>query len=125
MSRLFSLIGDNNGAMVIEGVVAISIFVAVLSVSLMGISTVFRAGARIEQQGIAENVARNQMEWAFNQTYGSTYAATTTPGGYGASISTQSVDYTDSNVQRITVVVTNNGLELLTLETIRSRQVED
>ena len=50
------------GALLMETIIALVVFVLVGGTVLRGVSTTFLSGAVTENQSIAENIARNQLE---------------------------------------------------------------
>ena len=97
--------------------------VAVLS----GLSTTYRTGGAVEVQSIAENVARNQMEDVFGQTYKDpgelydTYAGV--PTDYSVATVATDIDPMDPDpdIERIKVTVTYDSQEIVNLSTLRFR----
>ncbi len=125
--RFLAVAVDAKAALLVETVIAVTVFVTVITISMVGISTAHKVSARTERQAIAENIARNQMEYVFSLDYvppPTPYPATTTPAGYNATIqSAYLADFVDDpDIERITVEVTRNGEEVLSLETLRTNE---
>lgn len=117
---------NDRGALLIEAVVAITVFVTIFTVTMVAISTALKSSQNLEQRAIAENIVRNQLEWIVSQPYsGPTigYTATTTPSDYIATITTDNLNEfpADDDIERITVTVTRDGGSILSIETIRTR----
>lgn len=90
-----------------------------------GLSTTYMTFGRIESQSIAENIGRNQMESIFSSLYldpPTTYPSITTPSGYDVTAVAEVYVLGDLRIEKIVVTVTGNGQEVLTLETLRTRQ---
>jgi 2-amino-4-hydroxy-6-hydroxymethyldihydropteridine diphosphokinase len=98
-----------------------------------GASPVARTG--IDREAIAENIARNQMEYVFGlpyQTPAYTYTVATSPSGLVTStspgytvsaVATSSDPFlADPNFSKIIVTVSRDGNSVKTLETFRSNQ---
>jgi hypothetical protein len=69
LDRFRALALDTRGGMLLETVVAIIVFALIGTTVLVGVSTARRSGAIVDHQSIAENVARNQMEYTFSRAY--------------------------------------------------------
>ena len=124
---------DSRGSILLETVVAVVVFALIGAATMVGIQTATLTGERVEDKAIAENLARNQMEYVFNQAYkaplldydsiadiaGNTFSvpsdftvtatAVERPGTVGTEIET------------VKVTISRNGQEILVLETIRGR----
>ncbi len=110
--------------MLVEVVVAVGVFALVGTAVLAGMSTTHLSGAKTESQSVAENVARNQMEYVFSlpyQTPPGAYPTIVPPEGYDVSIASEEYVADDPNVEKLIVTVTRGGEETLTLETLRAR----
>lgn len=55
--------------MLLETIIAMLVFGVMGAAVLSGLSTAHRAGAKIEQQPMAEVIARNQMEYVLSLPY--------------------------------------------------------
>jgi type II secretory pathway pseudopilin PulG len=93
---LSTLLLDSKGSPMLEAIVGITIFAVVGAAVLGGVSTTRRTGASIERQGVAETIARNQIENLFSQPYrppGTSYATSTSsvvlPPGFNVTLTTQ------------------------------------
>ena len=60
---------DTKGNLLLEALVAITIFALVGGAVLSGMSTALNTGSMVEGQSVAEEIARNQMESVFNVSY--------------------------------------------------------
>lgn len=60
---------DSKGIALLETVMAITIFAALGTALMVGIRTANISGEVVEDQSVAEKLARNQMEYVFNQSY--------------------------------------------------------
>ena len=124
---LRALTGDARGGPLMETVVALSVLTVVGTGVLLGISTIQISGSSTEDQALAENIARNEMENLFAQLYQATttptYASISdVPSGYA--VTTDSTPYvgSDPNLQKIVVTVSHGGKEILVLETLRVKE---
>ena len=127
LRRLRVLLRDSSGVSLLESIVAVTVFTMVGGATLVGLSAIQRVRVNLERQAMAENIARNQMEYIFSLDYQTTisqYSSTTVPSGYHVT-NVQQVEEIiegDSNLQKITVTVSLDGEELLVLETYRTNE---
>jgi len=127
-ARLGMLARDSRGTILLETVIATIVFALVGTAVLAGLSTMYKSGSITEKQSIAENVARNQMEFVFSQPYREPQQTPyPTVSGIPASYSVvTTVEYADSvdpdpEVEKITVTSRYDGQDVLTLQTLRGR----
>ena len=123
--RLRSLIADGKGVLMLETIVGVTVLSVLATAALIGLSATQRARGNIDRQAIAENLARNQMEYVFSQTYqtaSTDYSAVTSfPDGYSVA-STQELVDGDSDLQKITTTIIKGGRTLISLETYRANE---
>ena len=125
---------DQPGALLLEALIAVTVFTSVAVAALAGVSGFQRAKAVIETQAEVENIARNQMEYAFYQTYlvpdvtppltWVYYTSTTTTSPYTvtAGATSTSAFPTDDQVQQIVVTVMKGAKVELVVETLRTNK---
>ena len=112
------------GSLMMEAVVAVMVFTAVGVAVLVGVSTTHLSGAKVEGQSVAENIARNQMEYIFSLPYQeppSTYPAIDTPPGYSVEALAQEYVTGDTFVEMVEVTASHEGQAILALETLRAK----
>ncbi len=126
-TRLTGRARGQTGGLLIETVIALTVFGTLGSVVLSGVQTSFISKRNFDSQSVAENLVRNQMEAVLDQTYKGwpdTYSSvTSTPAGF--SIVADAVKYstsTDSNIQTVRVTVTHNGETIKIFETVRTNR---
>ena len=109
----------------LEVVVALLVFGSIGSAILFGVSTVQTSGSKTEVQSVAENLARNQMEYLYSLAYQgstSTYPSITAlPPGYGVTAESRTFIEGDSNIEKIVVTVSRGGRDILVLESLRTK----
>ncbi len=119
---------DSTGSILLETVVASIIFAMVGTAVLSGLSTMYASGNLTEAQSVAENLARNQMEFVFDQSYREPqqdayqiigdvpehYSVTTT-------VAYANVSSPDPEVELIKVTASHRGKNTLSLESLRGR----
>ena len=115
------------GALLIETVVALTVFGVLGSAVLSGVQTSFLSKRNFDVQSEAENLVRNQMEYALAQTYKpwtDVYdPVTSTPADF--SVVADALQYgtsTDPNIQTLRVIVTHQGLPIKQFDTIRTNR---
>jgi len=114
---------SQRGIALLEVVMALGVFSVVGIAVLVGTSMIHRSGSLTEEQSVAENVARNQMEHIFSSVYQSpptTYPAVEVPVGFTVSAVAQEFVQGDLNIEKITVSITHDNRSVLTLETLRT-----
>ena len=124
---------DSRGGLLLDTVVAIMLFALIGTTVLVGVSTARRSGDIVDKQSIAENVARNQLEYLFSRAYKApplSYASISdlpdnefnVPSGFtvtAAAILRSGI--TDPNLETVRVIVNHLGEQVLVVETIRGR----
>ena len=125
---------DSSGQLLLETVVAISIFAMVGTAVLLGVRVAHTSTSLVENHSIAERLARNQMEYVFTQgfknvgqSYGSINVAPnnqfSVPSGYQVTAVAQQFQVADSyqgSIDKVVVTVTLDGKSLVVLETLRA-----
>ncbi len=119
---------ESTGSILLETAVASIVFALVGTAVLSGMSTMYASGSLTESQSVAENLARNQMEFVFDQPYREPQQTpylliSSVPANYSV---TTTVDYAsisspNPEVALVTVTASHRGQNILTLETLRGR----
>ncbi|HLF05299.1 MAG TPA: hypothetical protein VI855_08795 [Dehalococcoidia bacterium] len=122
-----SLLRDSRGSILLETAIASIVFALVGTAVLSGLSVMHRTGAMVEGHSVAENVARNQMEYVFTlpyQEWPATYPTMSAeiPNGYTVTALGEEYVAGDLDVQKVVVTAARDGEGILTIETVRSRQ---
>ena len=123
-ARLCRLGLGSRGSLMLEAVVAMSVFALVGVAVLVGLSTTHNSGATVEGHSIAENLGRNQVEYIFSIPYQdppSFYPTVVAPTGYGITAAAEEYVQNETAVQKIVVTVDHGGETVLVLETLRAR----
>lgn len=132
-ARLRFAVPDSRGGLLLETVVAVIVFALIGTTVLVGVSTARRSGTIVDNQSIAENVARNQMEYTFSRAYKApplNYASISDlPGNdfnvpAGFTVTAAAIlrsGSTDPNIETVRVTVSHLGEQILVVETIRGR----
>jgi hypothetical protein len=106
------------------------IAVAILSLTTVALLSAFSTGTlalnKGESKAAAENLARNQLEFAKSQPYQvaptSYPVMTPVPAGYSVSTRAEKVPGRDDLIQKVTVEVQRNGIVVFTLEGLKLDQ---
>ena len=107
--RLWRKVNGQRGSLLLETVVALSVFGLVGPSLMSGIQTSYLSKTQFDIRSRAENIVRNEMESVFAQAYkppGQTYATATTSDGF--TVTSQAIDYStssDSNLETVRVTV--------------------
>ena len=135
--RFRRLARDSRGFALLETIMAITIFAALGTAVMVGIRTANISGVIVNEQSIAEKLARNQMEYVYTQGYVSppgTYVtidsaqdvAFTVDAGY--SVTAAAVAFTgdptivtDTNIETVVVTISRGSKTILVLETLRTK----
>lgn len=95
-----------------ETLVAVAILGTAVAAFVVSLSTGSLAVNEQNGETMAQDLAQTQMEYTKNYTYNSgasTYPTVTAPSGYTITVGVSSVSGTDSNIQKVTVNVLQNG----------------
>ncbi len=131
--RIRDKVQDRHGALLLETIVAITVFAAVGLAVLLGVGAAHISGNSVEGKSIAEQLARNQMEYVFTQAYQNppaTYVSISdatdvtygVPTGYTVGATAQEYQSGVVAIEKVTVTVNRDGQSLLVLETLRTNQ---
>ncbi len=119
---------NSTGSILLETAVASIVFALVGTAVLSGMSTMYRSGSLTEAQSEAENLARNQMEFVFNQPYREPQQTpypviSGVPVNYGitTTVAYGSISSPNPEVSLVAVTASHRGQNILTLETLRGR----
>ena len=110
--------------MMVESLIAVSVFTLLGAAVLSGSTPTRNASARAEQAAVAENIARNQLETVLAAPYQDppySYTPISTPPGYAVTADALVLVGGDSNIATIVVVVTLKVESVLTLGSLRPR----
>ena len=117
-----------------ETVIALAMFSSAGTAVLLGVSAAPVSSDRVKASAVAENLARNQMEYVNSLAYVAppgSYASVSDdiglniniPTGFAVSAGTQTYvaddGYTGS-IEKVVVTVTRDGQSILVLESLRS-----
>ncbi len=132
--RFRSAVFNSLGMTLMEMVIALAIFSSAGAAVLLGVSAAHISSDRVNASAVAENLARNQMEYVLSQSYVAAPGSYTSiaddpdlnitiPSGFGVSAAAQTYvadDGLDGSIQKVVVTVTRDGQSILVLESLRS-----
>lgn len=102
-----------------ETLVAVAILGTAMVAFIGAISAGSLAAGSQNEEVVAQSLAQAQLEYTKNYTYdpgASTYPAVSAPEGYEVSAAVSSVPGTDTDIQKITVTITRDSVNLLVVE---------
>ena len=124
--RLWRNLNGQRGGLLLETVVALSVF-GVVGTSLMsGVQTSYTTKTQFDIRSRTENIVRNEMEAVFAQAYkppGQTYSTATTSDGFV--VTSEAIDYSttsDSNLEIVRITVLHGGVTVKVLEAARTNR---
>jgi len=125
---------NSPGFVLLESIIAVTIFMALGTAVMVGIRTANISTVVVEEQSIAERLARNQMEYIFAQSFAGptgSYilldAATlphvdfTVEPGYSVSFQLSEFVPGDDDIEKVMVTIARGSETILELETLRAR----
>ena len=132
--RFRSALSKSLGITLMETVIALAIFSSAGTAVLLGVSAAHTSSDRVSASAVAENLARNQMEYVLSQTYVAApgnYASIADdlslniniPSGFIVTAAAQTYladDGFSGSIEKVVVTVTRNGRSILVLESLRS-----
>ena len=86
---------------------------------IVALSTGSIAVREQEEQVVAQGLAQTQLEYVKSYSYdteATAYPAVNTPGGYAISVAVSTIPDTDADIQKITVTISSEAEEILTVE---------
>ncbi len=104
------------------GLVETLMAVAVLGTAVVAFATALSAGSiavgEHDRQALAQGLAQSQMEYTQSSAFspGGAYPLIDTPEDYGISVCAGAVPGGDASIQKITVTVSRDGEDMITLE---------
>lgn len=124
---LSKLARNCRGGLLLETVLAVTIFTLVGTAVLSGLSTAHFSGGKTESKSIAESLGRSQMERLFAQPYQPppwpwSFPTISPPPGYSLSAVAKEHEAGNTDVAALVVTVSHEGKEVLVLETLRARE---
>lgn len=132
--RFRSAVFNSAGITLMEMVIALAIFSSAGAAVLLGVSAAHISSDTVKASAVAENLARNQMEYVLSQSYAAAPGGYTSiaddpslnitiPSGFAVSAAAETYvadDGFSGSIQKVVVTVTRDGQSILVLESLRS-----
>ena len=132
--RSRSALSNSLGVSLMETVIALALFSSAGTAVLLGVSAAHTSSDRVSASAVAENLARNQMEYVLSQTYVAApgnYASIANdvslniniPTGFVVTAAAQTYladDGFPGAIEKVVGTVTRNGQSVLVLESLRA-----
>ena len=119
LNRASKGLAGESGLGLVESVVAVGVLAVAASAFVIALSTGSIGVRELEQDMVAQRLVRTQLEYVEGYLYdaeATSYPTVDTPDGYAVSVEVDAVIEGDTGVQRITVTVSREGEDLLTVE---------
>ena len=113
------LVWDERGFGLVEALAAVAILGVAVVAFVVGLSTGSVTVREGNQELVAQSLAQTQLEYVKGYTYGpaaTTYPAVDTPEGYSICVEVGSIPDTDTDIQKITVTISRDEEDILTVE---------
>ena len=114
-----SWIQDQRGLGLVESLVAVAILGVAVVVFVTALSTGSIAVREQRQQVVAQSLARTQLEYIKGYPYDPeaiNYPAVDAPEAYTISVEVSSIPDTNTDIQKVTVTISQGGEDILTVE---------
>ena len=119
LTRVKVNIQDQRGMGLVESLAAVAILGTGVVAFVVALSAGSIAVREQEQQVVAQSLVQTQLEYTKSYPYdagATTYPTVDTPAGYSISVEVDPISDTDTDIQKITVTVSRDGEDLLTVE---------
>ena len=109
---------DERGLGLVESLAAVTILGVTVVAFVVALSAGSIAVSEGDQEAVAQSLVRSQLEYIKNYPYVSeatTYPKIAEPEGYNISIEVDPIPDTNADIQKITVTISRDGSEILTI----------
>ncbi|MDD5288982.1 MAG: hypothetical protein PHY28_07745 [Dehalococcoidales bacterium] len=114
---MLHLLWNENGAGLLEMLVAVAIVGVALTTFITALSTGSLSVGTLNEATVAQGLAQSQMEKIKAATYAAGYTSDLTlPAGYGVAINVSSIPGANINIQKITVTINRDSQPVLVME---------
>jgi len=107
---------DQRGVGLVESLVAVAILGVAVVAFVMALSVGTVAVGECNQQIVVQSLMRTQLEYIKSCDYDTTYSIVGAPGGYDISVEVDSIPDADDEIQKITVTISFEGENILSVE---------
>ena len=104
------------GISLTEVVVAVGIMGVVVLAFISALSTGSIAVREGEQEVVSQRLVQTQLEYIKSCPYNTTYSTVAVPEGYSVSVEVGTTPDNDTDIQKISVIVSRDGEDILTVE---------
>lgn len=107
------------GLTLVESLVAVAILGVTVVTFVAALATGSIAVREGGQEVVSQSLARNQLEYIKGYPYDpvpANYPTVNAPEGYNISVNVTSIPDTDTDIQKITVTISRDGEDVLTVE---------
>jgi len=118
-SEVVSRLEDEGGWSLVESLVAVAILGTAVTAFILALSAGSIAVRDNDELLVAQKLVQSQLEYIKSQPYdltGANYTSIEVPQSYSLSTEVGSVPGTDSDIQKITVIISHDGEELMSVE---------
>jgi type II secretory pathway pseudopilin PulG len=106
------------GLGIVESLAAVAVLGAAVVAFIVALSTGSLAVREVDEETVAQSLARSQLEYIKDYPYNSaatTYPKVETPEGYTVSVAVSSIPETNTDIQKITVIISRESEDILTV----------
>jgi prepilin-type N-terminal cleavage/methylation domain-containing protein len=114
--RFITRTQDQRGFGLAETLVAVAVLGTAVVAFVVSLSAGSLAVTEQDKETVAQTLAQTQIEYTKNYTYNPaavTYPTVTAPTGYTITVGVSTVSGTDTNIQKITVIILKAGASVL------------
>lgn len=118
LAKVRNCIRNEKGIGLAESLAAIAIIGITAVAFITALSTGVLAVRESDQEAVAQQLARTQLEYVKSLPYdatGATYPTVDTPSGYTISLETDASIYADTDIQEVTVTIYRDSESILTV----------
>ena len=119
LARTNILIQGQKGLGLVESLVAVAILGTAVTAFVVALSAGSIAVREQEEQVVAQGLAQTQLEYVKSYSYdteATAYPTVDTPEGYAISVAVSTIPDTDVDIQKITVTISREAEDILTVE---------
>ena len=116
---------NQRGGLLVEVVVALTVFGLLGSAVLGSVQTSHIGKRQYEEHAQAENIIRRQLDYVWEQAYkvpGQSYLSITPPASYSVTADSLTWDSGTTDVSTVQVTVDHDGQQVRLFETLRSNR---
>ncbi len=109
---------DERGLSLVESLIAVAILGTTAVVFVVALSTGSIAVRENDQEVVAQSLARTQLEYTKGYPYDpipASYPTVNATAGYAISVNVTATPDTDTDIQKITVTISREGEDILTV----------